>query len=557
MSTKILLEPSVKICRKFNVAHRTIWVVSSFQRSVSQSEVQVLLGSKEHIENLNLYIHDLSDSIIFLSSLTTKPIRTRSDISTLETLKRNAQVELQYLVDNFGDYNNVKLDLIQKYVDNDLDDFISLKRNSQREKAFLFDPEAATQLRQYYIKDFLYFNPDRVSVGWIDLLLDIVYVGNLIVAGSYLTPLDLTSIVNYLLVAISISFQWKYMAIMQNTTLQAGMIKSLLMIVGFVLSVASLNCIVFAFKDSPSLNTGNMFIIIHVISMWIYEVFITVNFRLSVENIGITVYYNIGLMMVQSMIYLSILGFPVTSATENSRRNMLRALIWACALAYEYFTGIFFNIMKYKLFLPRLAFNVPHLQERSNFIIVCILGMALVKTLQSNYSLDIFFTYIGYSLLALGSYLSFYWLYFIQFHDEYTHPMNRNWWYKFANDFNLHLMICLLPCLAITIQTMLQNIQGLTAVSSAQLYCYCYSVLYLSLYVQRIIYKNGYKISERISQYQQILRLVFSVSSLVAAILYPVFDYCFFYKPEVLLSVGLSSLLVTIVFEFSFWILCK
>ncbi|KAJ3256983.1 hypothetical protein HK103_004966 [Boothiomyces macroporosus] len=175
MSTKILLEPSIKICRKFSVAHRIIWVVSSFQKSVSQSEVQVLLGSKEHIENLNLYVHELSQSINFLSSLNSKPIRTRSDIATLETLKRNAQVELEYLISNFSDYEKVKLDLIQKYVDDDLDDYISLKRSNHREKAFLFDPEAATQLRQYYIKDFLYFNPDRVSVGWIDLLLDITF----------------------------------------------------------------------------------------------------------------------------------------------------------------------------------------------------------------------------------------------------------------------------------------------------------------------------------------------------------------------------------------------
>ena len=256
-------------------------------------------------------------------------------------------------------------------------------------------------IRQYIIDGVIHRANSHMHVPWLELFLDLIYVGTVQKAGHYIekggevaatvlkevakfagsgdasggniNKLSWKMFLYFVLLFTPIMQRWRTQTYLFNQIMHHGPVPKVLVFVLLAFLIIMGSTMDHAFDLSPVTNTGNIFIAFHVISSIVSRVYWTYSVWIADSRFKTTSYI-FGLSdMICHAPYLILFGFPA-DGTEG--RMNVRVIIWALAMMCELLitpisvtlSGVFKN----KYFI---GLNIEHAAERFGLFIIIIVNV--------------------------------------------------------------------------------------------------------------------------------------------------------------------------------------
>ncbi|KAJ3323793.1 hypothetical protein HDV06_001163 [Boothiomyces sp. JEL0866] len=418
------------------------------------------------------------------------------------------------------------------------------------------------QIRQYYIDNLLHREEDHLQVSWIEIFLDLIYVGAISKAGTYtlVANYNWISALKLLLLLNPILSHWRLNTVFYNNVYQEDMTRKLLSFVvcsSIVLMTVSIKN---AFDPSPSINTGNWFIGAFVLSSLIKHgyllVFSFVNLqKFRYDLLGRFIFY-----FVNFWPYYVLFALPADGTWD---RYQTRFFLWSLGLILDTFALSIFVFFRTVLkVLPKisLAVNVEHLTERHGSLIVMVLGeviVALLKDFSNNYN----YKFLWLTIISLLIPLNIFYIYFrSEISDHQLHALRR------SRPSTIHIL------LSLSIVTLAKCIYGLLIETTNELiypdypsqgtpvsyynyefqslYIGALSMIYLLVAVLSMTHVDAPQQHTKIKYIRNISKFAMICSRFATAIILLAVGLSLFYpQPEQLLILGGSVTTISVALE--------
>ncbi|KAJ2993226.1 hypothetical protein HDV02_002569 [Globomyces sp. JEL0801] len=455
---------------KFKLHHIIIRVVKDIQAFVQAKEGErvVLVGSEEHILAISGAIDEITGRILELEEKLKNASPEKHDhiqlkLNKLLKLKSERLYELAFIKENCkpdDDQATGELDEQETADDGDgipLDDstYDGETRTSETEEEevvvhFTVEEFGQTNLklielphqdnklfttpvlRQYFINRILHREKDHHKVSWLELFIDLIYVGGIAKSGKlFAANYNAQGCIEYSLALTTLIMYWRSGTYLNNRIKHEDLTRKLFTIIQ--IAVLILICITqsHAFDLDYKSNTGDILVGAYIVGSMLHDIYYIFGGLFAFTFVRYSTVI-LGLVNWICMIPLFIfLGFPANGTYE---RDALRKSIWGTGLlmqilltpiVYVSFASIK-AIAESQYGIGRMAINIEHISERNGLLIVIVLGEVVVGLL-NDFSMDLPPMILLYQLLSFITALNLFFMYFrVETAKHVQHAMRRS-----------------------------------------------------------------------------------------------------------------------------------
>ncbi|KAH9272106.1 hypothetical protein BASA83_005695 [Batrachochytrium salamandrivorans] len=229
------------------------------------------------------------------------------------------------------------------------------------------------KLRQYFCKDVLYRGSEERKTSWVELFVDLIYVGVIAKAGHIVgVGLTWSALNRFALLIFPILQHWRGLTIYNNQFFHEDLYLkffTLLMMCGIVLMG---NSATYAFDSDPEFNTSSIFLGAYIASKMLI-VFSTMGVAFIFERrFRWSIFPSVVVTVISLIPFVALLCIPPNGATD---RDNLRIGVWWCGNALEFIMpSIGVLLARFINTQSRLAVNIEHFAERTGAFFVIALG---------------------------------------------------------------------------------------------------------------------------------------------------------------------------------------
>jgi hypothetical protein len=308
-------------------------IIKIIQSDDEYSQKQSKKGARIHIVPLGSLLHRyfLKESIQEISRLLLEVPKDELKIS-LEQRKKEYDFILEH-----GDQNDI---------DQEFDEFIEETSETVihctaetfgtlRKLKIISLPVRSSKpiLRQYFINDVLYRQNEELKVEWVELFYDLIYVGAFQKAGKQIMKsYDWHHFHLFVLLCIPILFRWRGQTIISNTIHHHGMFRALVELLIVALVVAMTISLENSFSVDPNINTSNIFLIMHILSAFVIEVYLMIASVFSFGAFFPGLLFKSTLSHIAYIPYIILMFIPLDG---TYRKLNIRIALWTVGVCLE------------------------------------------------------------------------------------------------------------------------------------------------------------------------------------------------------------------------------
>ncbi|KAH6566006.1 hypothetical protein BASA50_005275 [Batrachochytrium salamandrivorans] len=268
------------------------------------------------------------------------------------------------------------------------------------------------KLRQYFCKDVLYRGSEERKTSWVELFVDLIYVGVIAKAGHIVgVGLTWSALNRFALLIFPILQHWRGLTIYNNQFFHEDLYLKV--------------CATYAFDSDPEFNTSSIFLGAYIASKMLI-VFSTMGVAFIFERrFRWSIFPSVVVTVISLIPFVALLCIPPNGATD---RDNLRIGVWWCGNALEFIMpSIGVLLARFINTQSRLAVNIEHFAERTGAFFVIALGEIVLAFL---YDSDVHYIN-GVTVLTLFALLIAVNLNQLYFRAEgtshYQHALRRHW----------------------------------------------------------------------------------------------------------------------------------